>query len=119
VQHVIERDDLLRRMAAVARLGAQAIHPAHHALVELRVRAHGVEHLGAVLEQAGQDLVDVADRERVIGAVVARRAFGPGAPCRPRFRAPDRGRARTGCIRPADGPAPAPRRIRARLKPVR
>src|SRR5215204_5934486 len=51
---------LNRRMSCVTRLGAQAVHPADHALVELRVRAHGVEHLGAILEQAGQDFVDVA-----------------------------------------------------------
>ena len=79
VQHVVERDDFLRRVPAIARLGAQAIHPADHALVELRVRAHRVEHLGAVLEQPRQDLVDVGDRKRVVGAEVAHRAPGTGA----------------------------------------
>jgi hypothetical protein len=79
VQHVIERDDLLRRMAPVARLRAQAVHPADHALVEFRMRAHGIEHLGAVLEQPGQDLVDVGDGKRVVRAVVARRPRGASA----------------------------------------
>ena len=60
VQRVIERHELLRRVAPVARLGAQPVDPADHALVKVRVDAHGVEHARAVLEQAGQDLVHVA-----------------------------------------------------------
>ena len=85
VQHVIERDDLERRMAAIARLRAQPVHPAHHALVELRMRAHRVIDLGAVLEQPRQDLVDVGDRKGVIGAEVAHRARGSGAAAVPGF----------------------------------
>ena len=66
-------------MAAVARLRAQAVDPADHPLVEVRIDAHGVEHLRAVLEQPGQDVVDVVDREGIVGAVVAGGALGPGA----------------------------------------
>ena len=83
VQHVVERNHLLRRVAAVARLGAQAIDPADHSLIELRVRAHGVEHLGAVLHESREDFVDIRDREGVIGPVVARGALRPGAPAIP------------------------------------
>ena len=66
VQHMVERDHLLRRMPAIARLGPQTIHPADHALVELGMRAHRVEHLGAVLDESGQDLVEVGDRKSVV-----------------------------------------------------
>ena len=85
VQHVIERHDLLRGVAAVARLRTQPIHPADHALIELRMRAHGVEHLGAVLHEPRKDLVDVANRKGMIGTVVARGAFGSGTLSIPRF----------------------------------
>ena len=80
MQHVIERDELLRRVAAVARLGAQPIDPADHALVEIRVRAHGVEDAGAVLEQPGEDLVHVGDGEGIVRTIIAR---GPGGSCAP------------------------------------
>ena len=83
MQHVIERHELLRRVAPVARLGAQPVHPADHALVEVRIDAHGVEHARAVLEQPGQDLVHVREREGIVRAVVALGAGGPGAPAIP------------------------------------
>ena len=76
VQRMVERHELVRRVHAVPALGAKLVDPADHALVELRVRAHGVEHARAALDQARQDLVDVADREGVVGAVVADRALG-------------------------------------------
>jgi len=53
---------------------AQAVHPSDHALIEVCVHAHGVVHAGAVLEQAGQDLVDVRNRKGIVRAVIARRA---------------------------------------------
>ena len=71
VQRVVERDELVRRAHAVLALRAQPVDPADHALVELGMRAHRVEDARAALEQARQDLVDVADREGVVGAVVA------------------------------------------------
>ncbi len=83
VQHVVQGHELRRRMAAIARLGAQAVHPADHALVELRVDAHGVVHARLVLEQAGEDLVQVGDREGIVGAVVAPRPGRSGAPAVP------------------------------------
>ena len=85
MQYVIERGNFLRRMPAIARLRAQPVHPANDALVELRMRPHRVEHLGAILEQARQDLVDVGDGKRVVGAEVARRPVRAGAPAVPGF----------------------------------
>ncbi len=119
VQHVIERHELLRRVAAVARLGAQAVDPAHHALVEVRVHAHGVVHPGAVLEQSRQDLVDVGDRKGIVGAVVARRPGGPGAAAVPGLARPDRARARTGCTRPGLRPGTSTATASGSPKPVR
>jgi hypothetical protein len=69
MQHVIERHELLRRMAPVARLGAQRS-PADHALIQVGMGAHGVEHARAILEQPGQDLVRSVNR-RASSAPVA------------------------------------------------
>ena len=87
VQQVVERDELLRRLHAAARLRLrlQPVDPADDALIELLVHAHRVVDARAVLHQARQDVVDVGDRERVVGAVVARRSLGPGAPTVPRL----------------------------------
>jgi hypothetical protein len=79
VQWVVECDELVGRVHAVLALGAQVVHPADHALVEFRVRTHRVEDARAALEQAWQDLVDVADREGVIGAVRLHGAIRPRA----------------------------------------
>jgi hypothetical protein len=83
VEHVIERHDLERRVAPVARLGAQAVHPAHDSLVEFRMRAHRIENLRAVFHESGEDFVDVRDREGVIGSEVAHGALGSGPPAIP------------------------------------
>src|SRR6185437_5375359 len=83
VQEMIESDDLLGRMAAVARLGAQAVHPTDEPLVELRVHAHGIEHTGPVLHEAGQDLIDIGDGKGIIGAIGSARSCGAGAPSIP------------------------------------
>ena len=76
MQHVLERDHLVRRMTAVFRLGAQAIHPTDDTLVELAIDTHGIENLRSTLHQPGQDLVDIADRKSIVGAIVPPRARG-------------------------------------------
>ena len=117
VQGVVERHEFVRRAHAVLALRTQPVDPADHALVELRVRAHRVEDARAALDQARQDLVDVADREGVVGAEVARpRPRAPRAR-RPRPRAPGRGRARTASTRPAAGRESARRPPPARRRP--
>src|SRR5678815_2830113 len=73
---MIEGNELLRRVNAEPGLAAQAVDPADHAMVEVGVESHGVVHPAAVLDQAGQDVVDVADRKRIVRAVVAHRAVG-------------------------------------------
>jgi hypothetical protein len=85
VQRVIERDEFLWTVDAVLGLPLQRVHPADHALVELRMRTHRVVDAFAPLDQPGQDVVDVADRKRVVGAVVAHRAFGACATSVPGF----------------------------------
>src|SRR5256885_15946198 len=58
---------------------SQTIDPADHTLVEIRVCPHGVEHAGAVLQQPGQDLVDIGDGEGIVRPVVTRGASGARA----------------------------------------
>ena len=88
VQHVIERHELLRRVqcrCAPAR-AVQLTQPTTR-WSNSGFRPMRVEDALAALQQPGQDLVDVGDREGVIGAVVAPpRRSGPPA-CRPRSRA--------------------------------
>jgi hypothetical protein len=78
VQQVIQRHELLRGVQAMLGLGPKAIHPADDPLVELRVQAHRVVHARAALEEPGQDLVDVPDRERVGGAMAGDGTLGAG-----------------------------------------
>src|SRR6202790_1306115 len=66
-------------MRAAARLRAQRIDPADHPLVELLVQTHRVVHPRALLEQSGQNLVDIGDRKGVVGAVILDRARGARA----------------------------------------
>src|SRR5690606_24994146 len=56
-----------------------------HSLIELGMQSHRVVHARTVLHEPRENVVDVADRECVIRAVVARRAFRTGAPAVPRF----------------------------------
>src|SRR6185312_14785002 len=65
------------------RLRAQAVHPTDEPLIEFRVHAHGIENLGAVLHEPGQDLVDVGDGECVVRAIRAPRTCRTGAPSVP------------------------------------
>jgi hypothetical protein len=73
VQEVIERYELARRVPALA-VGVELLNPGEQALVEL-VAADGVVDAVALLEQPRQDLVDVRDRERVVGAEGVHGAF--------------------------------------------
>ena len=71
VQHMLERDDLVRRVAALAHLGAQAVDPTDQALVEFRVHAHRVIHGGAALDETRQDVVRTVLTCRPFGASAA------------------------------------------------
>ena len=84
VEHVTERHELLRDAHPLARVGAHAVDPAHHARIELEVHPHGVEDARTLLHQAGKNLVDVRDRKGIVRAITLDRAVGtcPGAvPC--------------------------------------
>src|SRR5476649_2514884 len=76
---MLERHDLKWRMAALPCLRAQAVDPADQALIKLRIGAHGVEHLGAALNEPRQDVVHICDRKGILSAVFLRRSIGPGA----------------------------------------
>ncbi|MCY1269762.1 hypothetical protein D9M70_182700 [compost metagenome] len=79
MQQVVEGDELVRRLGALARLGTDHVDPLHQVLVELGVGADGVIDAVAPLDQAGKDVVDVADGEGVICAVFADGAVLAGA----------------------------------------
>ena len=83
VQRVLECDDLMRRMATLLGQRAQSVDPTDHALIEVPVDPDGVEHPGAVLHETGEDVVDVGDREGVIGAEPAARTGRAGTPAVP------------------------------------
>jgi len=67
----------------VASLRAQAVYPTYDALIEVSIDTHGVEDLGAVLQQSRKDFVDVADWKRIIRLIVAGRACWTCAPSIP------------------------------------
>ena len=75
MQRVIQCHKLLRRMQTKFGLDAQAIHPTKNALVEFRVQAHRVVDRTATLDEAGQNLVDVAAGESIVRAVVTHGAL--------------------------------------------
>ena len=73
----------MRRMATMLGQRAQSVDPTDHALIEVPVDPDGVEHPGAVLHETGEDVVDIGDRERIIGAEPAARARRTGTPAIP------------------------------------
>ena len=104
VQQVIERDELVGRVGARAAAVAQRGNPADQAGIELRVRAHRVEDPLGLLDDAGQDFVDIGDRKGIVGAKL-RNCLAPGPRGRrPRSRVAGRDRGRTGCTRPRGRP---------------
>ncbi len=73
---MVERDELARGMTALA-FRVQSLDEGEQLLVEL-VAADRVIDAIAALEQARQDVVQVGDRERVVGPVGGDRALGSG-----------------------------------------
>ncbi len=79
MQQVVDGDEFVGHMGAAARLALDLVDPAHQALVEVGIAADGREHLLPSLEQARQNVVDIADGEGIIGTVVLDRALLTGA----------------------------------------
>ncbi len=75
MQHVIERDDLLREIASIPRLRTQSVDPTDDPLVEIRIDPHRIEHFGVIFEEPWKDLIDVSNWERIIRTVIASRTF--------------------------------------------
>ena len=80
VDEVIEHDELAGA-AAGAPAAADLRDPSEHALVELLEVSHRVVDPGRVFDQPRQDLVDVFDGKRIVGAVALAHPFQsePGA----------------------------------------
>ncbi len=85
VQQVIQRDKLLRRLRAQARLAANQVDPVGQPAIKFGVGTHGVIDALAAFNQPGQNIVDITDGERVIGAVLDDRALLPGTIAVPQF----------------------------------
>ncbi len=85
VQQVVEGNELVRRLRALAGLGADHVDPVHQPAVEVGIGAKGVVDPVAAFDQAGQDVVDIADGKGVVGAVLADRTVLAGAQAVPQF----------------------------------
>ncbi|MNM82310.1 hypothetical protein D3C81_943370 [compost metagenome] len=85
VQQMVEGDELVRRLRALAGLGADHVDPVHQPAVEFRVGAEGVVDALATFDQAGEDVVDVADGEGVIGAEILDRTVLAGTQAVPQL----------------------------------
>src|SRR5690606_11544097 len=68
---MLQGDELARRPGPAAGILAHVVDPADHPLIEIAVDAHGVIDLLPPLDQAWQDVVDVADGKGIVGAVNA------------------------------------------------
>ena len=114
VQEMRQRDELVRRHRALAHFGAHAVDPADQLQIELGIAAEMIVDARATFDHAGQDVVDVVDRERIVEAVFARPRLRCRRARRPSARARRRARGRRGSSRPARGreSARAPRRAR-------
>ena len=71
-----ERDEFRQRPGALPGVHPHAVHPPEHARIEVEVSPHGVEDTRPLLHEARQNLVDVRDRKRIVGAVALHRAVG-------------------------------------------
>ena len=67
--HLVHAGVQVHQLGRVRRAGAKPLEPAEHPRVEPGVLAHRVPDVRAVLQEAGQDLVDVVDGKRVVRAV--------------------------------------------------
>ena len=82
---MIQSNEFVGRLGAEVGLGADRIDPLHEVAVEFRVAAHRRVHPAAAFNQPRQDVVNIGDRERVVGAEVADRALLPGPLAVPQF----------------------------------
>ncbi len=79
MQQVIQIQELPRRVGPGADLGADYVDPLHHLAIEIGVAPHGIVNTLAPFQQARQDIVDIADGEGIVGAVVGHRPLRSGA----------------------------------------
>ena len=87
MKQMIEIDELVRSMATLPSC-VQCLHPTQQPLVEFTEDAHRVEDSLAAFEEPGQDLFDIADRERIVGTVAFNEPFGPLSRAVPEFLLP-------------------------------
>ena len=79
VQQMVQRQKLLRRLGTETRLAANQVDPVGQPTVKVGIGAHGVVDTLPPFNQPRQDVVDIIDRERIIGTVFDNSAFLPSA----------------------------------------
>src|SRR5690554_7887621 len=82
---MLQGGELAGRLGTAAYLGADCLDPVHDLAVELFVPAHGVIDLGAPLDQARQDFVDIGNGEGIVHAIDLHCPFLPGQAPVPEF----------------------------------
>ncbi len=85
VQQVRHVGKVFRRLGTGAHLGANLVDPGHQLVVEVAIDPHLRVDAAAAFHQARQNVVDVVDREGVVGLVLFHRAVGAGAVAVPDF----------------------------------
>src|SRR3989338_4327649 len=85
MQRMFQRHKLARWLCAAAHLAANDVDPLGDAGIELRIKAERVKHALGAFDQAGQDVVDIANRKGIIDTVQRRDALRPGDETVPQF----------------------------------
>ena len=85
VQQVFKGHQLTRRMGSGPHFTPDDLHPVHHPVIEDRVFAKRVIHPAAAFNHAGQDVVDIADREGIVQAIALDGSLGPHQETVPEF----------------------------------
>ena len=81
MQDVVQGNKLFRCVDTATRLAAYLVDPTEHPLIETGIITHGVEDPLPVLQQAGQNIVQIVNGVGIIRAVIITGAFQtcPGA----------------------------------------
>ena len=85
MQHMFQGHELHGRVTATAGAGADAVHPAHDTLIEFGAVTHTVIDPLFILEEAGQDVIDIGDGKGIVGAIAVTHTVRSGAPPMPYF----------------------------------
>ena len=86
MKQMIQGYELAWRVNAGAGATTHLVQPAHDFLIEILMVPHGVIDAVAVFHQPRQNVIDVGDGKRIIGAIRVTRPFQTGPAAMPGFR---------------------------------